>query len=216
MKNLKAILTLILISVMISCQNQPNLKKDKLLNEFFNKNEILELESMVSFVDKLVLERTKETDINKAYHLFFEDMSRKMSDSSFHIVAFPENVRYEFLENMDTIVFHEIWDMSTHLQYAGYKGTIYRDLENFKQLSLNPTGRYVEYMKALGETDDFFESLHNRIVVAGDLPVGIMAWFRANHNKFDFNVPKNRLWASIYILRLEEPFGMKLERYLNK
>jgi hypothetical protein len=71
-------------------------------------------------------------------------------------------------------------------------------------------------MKGLGETDDFFESLHERILVAGDLPAGIVGRLRVNHDKFDFNIPKYRLLATIYILRLEEPFGMKLERYLNK
>ena len=40
-------------------------------------------------------------------------------------------------------------------------------------------------------------------------------WFPRNHSAFDFTIPKNRLWAAIYILRMEETYEMKMDRYLN-
>ena len=60
---------------MFSCQNQVDLTADKLLTETFNKNEIKGLETMVDYVDRMVMKKTNETEINKAYHHFFKLMS---------------------------------------------------------------------------------------------------------------------------------------------
>lgn len=199
-----------------SCQNKVGLETDNLLNETFNKSEIKDLETMVIYVDKMVKEKTKENDIDRAYHLFFEKMSKVIKDSSTLMVPFPENVKYEFLEKMDTSVFNAIWHMSTRTREGRYQDTIYRDLENIKTLKLKPVGGYINYLEKLGETDEFFGLLHKKIYSAGDMSTGIAVYFPSNHEKFDFNIPKNRLWAAIYILRIEEPFEMKMKRYLNR
>lgn len=216
MKELKIILFLALTITAFSCQNKVGLETDNLLTETFNKNEIKGLELMVDYVDEIVLEKTNETDINKAYHLFFEKMSNVIKDSSKFLIPFRENVKYEFLEKMDTSVFNAIWHMSTHTRAVKYQDTIYRDLENFKTLNLKPVGDYMKYLEKLGETDEFFESLHKSINISGDMPAGTAVWFPDNHNKFDFDIPKNRLWAAIYILRIEEPSELKMKRYLNE
>ena len=117
---------------------------------------------------------------------------------------------------MDTTAFNDIWRISTNIKMVRYQDTIYRDLENFKTLNLRPVGNYMNYLKQLGETDEFFKSLHESIEVAGDLPASTAVYFPENHNEFDFNIPKNRLWATIYILRIEEPVDMKMKRYLNE
>ncbi len=216
MKNLKPILLLALMLTLCSCQHRVDLGTDKLLTKTFSKDEIQSFESMVDYVDKMVLAKTKETDINKAYHQFFELMSQTIKDSSKFLVPFNEKDKYDFLEKMDTTAFNDIWRISTNLKMVRYQDTIYRDLENFKTLYLKPVGKYMDYLKKLGDTDEFFKSLHESIEVAGDLPASIAVYFPENHNKFDFNIPKNRLWATIYILRIQESVDIKMKRYLNK
>ncbi len=215
MNRLMIIISFLLTGIFFSCNNKFDLKSDKLLTETFNKKEIKGLESMVNYVDLMVLERTNETEINKAYHHFFDQSSRTLKDSSKFLVPFNENEKYEFLENMDTSVYNAIWEMGT-TKGARYKGTWYGDLENFKNLELRSVGGYMEYLKKLGQTDEFYKTLHKNITMAGGMPASTAIWFSENHNNFDFNIPKNRLWAAIYILRIEEPFEMKMERYLNK
>ncbi|MGD9929414.1 MAG: hypothetical protein AB7U05_05310 [Mangrovibacterium sp.] len=216
MRNLRPFLLLTLTLIMFSCQDRLDLTTDKLLTEAFTKNEINSLESMVDYVDKMVLAKTNEADINEAYHQFFELMSQMIKDSSKFLVPFSEKDKYDFLEKMDTTAYNDIWRISTNVKMVKFQDTIYRDLENFKALKLRPVGNYMDYLKKLGDTDEFFKSLHESIEVAGDLPASIAVYFPDNHNKFDFNIPKNRLWATIYILRIEEPVDMKMERYLNK
>ena len=216
MKNLKPILFLAFVITLCSCQHRVDLRTDKLLTETFSKDEIQSFESMVDYVDKMVLAKTKETDIDKAYHQFFELMSQTIKDSSKFLVPFNEKDKYDFLEQMDTTAFNDIWRISTNIKMVRYQDTIYRDLENFKTLNLRPVGNYMNYLKQLGETDEFFKSLHESIEVAGDLPASTAVYFPENHNEFDFNIPKNRLWATIYILRIEEPVDMKMKRYLNE
>ncbi|MGQ7871234.1 hypothetical protein [Sunxiuqinia sp. sy24] len=216
MKKVKIILLFALALTAFSCQNKVGLETDNLLTETFNENEIKGLELMVEYVDKMVLEKTNETNINNAYHLFFEKMSNVIKDSSKFLIPFRANAKYEYLEKMDTTVFNAIWHMSTHTRMVRYQDTIYRDLENFKNLKLKPVGDYMNYLEKLGENDDFFKSLHENINISGDLPTGTAVYFPRNHDKFDFNIPKNRLWAAIYILRIEEPFEMKMKRYLNR
>ena len=82
MKNLKPILFLAFVITLCSCQHRVDLRTDKLLTETFSKDEIQSFESMVDYVDKMVLAKTKETDIDKAYHQFFELMSQTIKDSS--------------------------------------------------------------------------------------------------------------------------------------
>ena len=36
------------------------------------------------------------------------------------------------------------------------------------------------------------------------------------NGEFDFTIPKNRLWATVFILAIEEPHDKKMERYLNQ
>jgi len=205
------IISFLLTGIFFSCNNKFELKSDKLLTETFNKKEIKGFESMVNYVDLMVLERTNVTDINKAYHSFFEEMSRTIKDSSKFLVPFNDDVKYEFLENLDTSIFNDIWQIIIP-KVVKYHDTLYRDLENLKYLELRSVSSYIEYLKKLGQTDEFFKNLHENIVLAGGMPASIAIWFPENHNKFDFTIPKNRLWAAIYILRIEESLEMKIER----
>ena len=216
MKNLKPILFLAFVITLCSCQHRVDLKADKLLTETFSKDEIQSFESMVDYVDKMVLAKTKDTDIDKAYHQFFTKVSQLLKDSSKLLVSFNEAEKYAYLEKMDTSTFNDIWYFNTGAKMVRYQDSIYRAPENYKSLNLRRVGNYMNYLEKLGESDEFFKSLHESIDTAGDLPASTAIWFPNNHSKFDFNIPKNRLWAAIYILRIEDPVDIKMKRYLNE
>ncbi len=209
-----ALIISIISIVMISCQDEIDLRSDKYISDIFTKKEIKEIEKMISYVDNMVLSNTETKDIDHAYHMFLDKIDRTIQDSSRFLVPFEEEKKYQFLENLDPIVFKEFWNMSDHLKMARYKDTIYRDLENYKSLDISPVGRYVEYLKKVGEKDEFYISLGEQIELAGDLPAANALWFPKNHRKFDFTIHKNRLWVVVYILRIEEHHDKKMERYL--
>ena len=96
-----------------------------------------------------------------------------------------------------------------------YQDSIYEDGYQFLELSIN--GRYVDdYLQRIGEEDDYYKSEKETIKMAGGLAPTTKAWFLKNHTEFDFTIPKNRLWATIFILAIEEPHDKKMERYLNQ
>lgn len=216
MRNTKLILLIIITIPLFSFQWKVNLQSDKQLNEIFSKSEIKEIEKMVSYVDSMVLKNSDTSDINEAYHQFLEKLNQTIQDSSKFLVPFDEEKKYQFLESLDSTIFNEFWQMGNFVKISRYKGTIYHDLDGYKYLDLHPFGRFTEYLEKLGEEDEFYQALSEHIKISSDISSGLSIWFPANHEKFDFNLPKNHLWAAVYILRIEEHHDKKMERYLNR
>ncbi|MGB3151073.1 MAG: hypothetical protein WBB27_10450 [Maribacter sp.] len=190
-------------------QKEMDLTSDSTLITFFNENEIEGLKSMVQYVDDMVFNSTKESDIDKAYHLFFEEMALAIE----YKAPLEEEIKYQFLESLDSLIFNAIWRFEPHMNIIHYRDTVYRNLKNFKTLELRPFGKYINYLKEIGKDDSYFESLHKMFEDVGNLSASYS--FSKDHKDFEFNIPKNRLWAAIYILRMEETYEMKLDRYFK-
>jgi hypothetical protein len=216
MRKNNIILLISIVLIFFSCQSKIKLDSDKYLNDTFSKSEIKEIGKMISYVDNMVLSNVETKDINYAYHQFLDRLEKTIQDSSRFLVPFEEEEKYQFLESLDSTVYKEFWHMSNHVRMARYKDTIYKDLENYKNLSLSPVGRYKDYLEKVGENDEFFKSLEENIELLGDLPTGTAMWFPKNHHKFDFSILKNRLWVVVYILRIEEHHDKKMERYIKQ
>ena len=193
------------------CQNSMDLARDKGLNKSFNENEIKGLEAMVQYVDNMVLKKTNKTEVHKAYHIYFENWDQ----TSEYSMPFKENEKYPFLKSLDSSTFSSIWIFQTHVDMISVGDTIYRNLENFEILQVKPYSKYMNYLKEVGQDDSYFKKLHLEFESIGNLSTASSFWFPKNHTNFDFTIPKNRLWAVVYLLRIEEPFKMKLERYFK-
>jgi len=211
MNKLIVILSFLLATTQLWSQKKIDLTSDESLINVFNETEIKGLESMIQYVDDMVLNRENETDINKAYHLFFEEIAR----SKEYIVPFEEIEKYKFLESLDSIQFATIWNFAYQMDMINTGDTIYRNLDNFKMLDIKPYSKYMDYLKVIGKDDSYFKYLQQEFEGAGNLMQDSSEWFPKNHTNFDFNIPKNRLWAAVYLLRREETTEMKLDRYLK-
>jgi hypothetical protein len=74
----------------------------------------------------------------------------------------------------------------------------------------------MDYLEEIGKEDPFYKILHRDFTKLGNLSAstyGIL--FIERLTNFDFNIPKNRLWAAICLLRKEEPIEKKLDRYFE-
>ncbi|MBM1107049.1 hypothetical protein JQC67_12930 [Aurantibacter crassamenti] len=205
------IISFILVSSQLWSQKNIDLTSDEYLVKFFNVTEIKGLESMISYVDNMVLNRKNITDTNKAYHLFFEEIAR----SKAYIIPFGDIEKYEFLESLNPIQFATIWRFGYKMSMINTGDTIYRNLDNFKMLNVKSNSKYMDYLKEIGKNDPYFKFLQQEFEGAGSLMADSAEWFPKNHAQFDFNIPKNRLWAVVFILRIEETLEMKLDRYLK-
>ena len=211
MNKLIVILSFLITTTQLLSQKNIDLASDESLTNIFNQTEIKGLESMIQYVDNMVLNRENETDVNKAYHLFLEEIAQ----SKEYIVPFEETAKYKFFESLDSIQFATLWNFSYHIDMINTGDTIYRNLDNFKMLDIKPYSKYMDYLKVIGKDDAYFKSLQQEFEGAGNLMQDSAEWFPKNHTNFDFNIPKNRLWAAVYLLRREETTEMKLDRYLK-
>jgi len=73
----------------------------------------------------------------------------------------------------------------------------------------------MDYLEEVGKEDSYFQGIYKNFENVGGFSAGDAGWFPRNHSIFDFTIPKNRLWAVIYILSMEETYEMKLDRYLK-
>lgn len=204
--------TLMILAVLTAFQNcsqsETSSVPDDTARKIFTKEEINGFEKMMSFVDNLIIDKTKMKDINDAYHAYFE--KGEMSPG-----PVKDSVKYEFLETIDKAAFSAIWEMDDHAEFITYKDSLLSNLDGFKTLGLNYRGKYRDYMKLTAETDSLYAVLNHSIEVAGDISPETFAWFLAHHREFDFTVFKNRLWAAVFILRMEDPLEEKVERYFK-
>ncbi len=215
MRKIKIALLFIIGVTLISCQPKFDLKADRHLAEVFTNSELAEIEKMISYVDDRVVELTNNRDIDEAYHQLLSKIDVTMQDSSKFLVPFEEEQKYEFLHSLDTTVFNEFWTIG-RVRKAVYQDSIYENLDNYKTLDISGSGRYVDYLERVGEDDAYYKSVKETLEAAGGLTPSIVASFLTMHNELDFTIPKNRLWATVFILRIEEHHDKKMVRYLNK
>ena len=216
MVKLKFALLIIVGFIISSCQSRVDLKSDKHLNQLFSDNEVKEIKKMIHYVDDRVIEKTGNNDIEQAYHQLLDKINQTMQDSSKFLVPFEEEEKYKFLESLDPTVFKEFWYMGNHIRKTMYKDSIYEDLDNYKYLDLRHEGRFSDYLERIGEDDAYYCSVKETLDIAAGLAPSIVASFLKMHKEFDFTIPKNRLWATVFILSIEEPHDKKMERYLNQ
>ena len=216
MKKIAFLLIIVLAIINISCQNRFTVKNDENIQNLFSEEEMTEINSIVRFVDNKMLSKSNQKNVDLAYHEYFELLSKKIKEDSLIPSAFGEEERFSFLESLDENTFNEIFWIRNQLKKVRCKDTILTNIDNVRLLKLRSTGRFMDYLEITGQSDEFYKKLHEFIKIAGDIPSSIAIWFPMNHKQFDFKITKNRLWASVYLLRMEGQLDDKIEYYMNK
>ena len=183
---------------------------DEIAKEIFSPAELKGIEEMIIYVDRQVSEITKETEINKSYHAYFNELSFDVFPA-----LVKDTAKFKFLETIDEEAFSTIWRMDHHTEMVKTKDTVLTDLHGYQSLELNPLGKYLNYLKELGKTDKHYSEIYKSIEIAGDLSPSTVAWFREHHQELDFTRFKDRLWATVILLRMGDPLEEKVERYLK-
>jgi hypothetical protein len=106
--------------------------------------------------------------------------------------------------------------MDDYVRMIRYRDTILTDVHGYKTLQVNLEGKYLEYIKEIGKTVSFYEGLYNSFEIAGDMSASTYTWFPTHHQEFDFSLFKDRVWATVFLLWLGDPFEEKVERYLKE
>ncbi|MFA9372192.1 MAG: hypothetical protein ACERIH_10825 [Labilibaculum antarcticum] len=211
---------LLLLLVLFSCQsnirNSLDLSSDQLLTETFNSKQIESLSTIITYVDSMVLSKTKNENIEEAYHECFDSLSNQLGDGftkdGFKLNGpFKEKEKYQLLKSIDKDVFNGIWVLVVDNQ--AIRAENMAGLDQIKDLELNTLGLYMDYLNKLGKTDKRYKDLHDFIQSTG----GSMgpSTFIQIHEEFDFGIVKNRLWAAIYMLNLKD-IDIEMKGYLGE
>lgn len=216
MKNL-LLPVLTILAILQSCaQSNQKLVADETARKIFNQTELAGIEKMIGFVDSIILVDSKSTDVNQGYHDYFEKLKIDVSVGKMYPALVKDSVKFKFMETLDEEAFSAIWRINDYVRMAKYKDTILTDLHGFKMLELNLAGKYMIYLKETGKSENSYANIYNNIEAAGDIPPSIAGWFPYHHQELDFNSYKDRLWATVFLLRLGNSFEEQMERYLKE
>jgi hypothetical protein len=196
---MKKFLVLLSIALLMSCNRSNNYIADEIFTTTFSEDDVVEINSLIDYVDKLVTKETDHKDINAAYHAYFVKLKTNWHPRHL-IVPIPCKEKFSFLEHIKKSTLDEFWRVDS----GGYNTTRYY-APCPKSLIININGKYVDYLKEVGKSDSIYFDLQDNIVTMGDIPKGGVIRFLADNNSIDFGLIKNRLLAMVCIFSIEEP-----------
>lgn len=178
MKN--SILAVILI-LLFGCTHSYNIQSDKTITKIFNQKEMKNIQALIDYSDKLVFSKTNENEINKAYHQYF-DMLRDSMFNNNTVIPIDIDERLAFLEDLDAKTINEFW-------------LIMKDEKH--PVNLNINGKFMEYLKNIGETDSAYYNFYDNFLAMGDITTSQVILFLSNNDDIDFSEAKHRILAMI-------------------
>ncbi len=204
MKNLFLISTMI-IALSCTTQRQNDLSNDLTIKESFNTTEINDLTKIQSFFDKSIglTESDKQDNLEKVYTDFFLQNSdiEKMSDFKLSINFNDQKGMYN---QLDKKTFDNIWTISWLTKPDSN--------DSLKYIQLNRQGKYVEFLKSLGQQDSVINNYYNSLEIAGDISPTMVGDLIKNYKNYNIKDPKVRLIIAIHYLTQNDKFERK-EKY---
>lgn len=203
---MKKLIFLLLSAVAISQCSAPvtnnELKPDETAVKIFTPAELNGLIEMIKFVDDKVTAVEKGTNINQNYRACFNQLDSFVVEGKMIPALVADSVKLRFLETIGDEAFASVWKINETVKPVNNVDSALTDLSVLKTLTLNYSGKYMAYLNETGKTDSIYSYLFQNIEVAGDIPPVVVSWYPARAKEIDFSQFKARLWAAVYLLRL--------------
>ncbi len=181
------------------------LKPDETAVEIFTSAELNGLIEMIKFVDNIVLATEKGADINQSYHALFYRFESLIAEGKMIPGLVADSAKFKFLETIGDEALAAVWKIEEAKNRGNVVDSIVAGLPPLKSLTLNPQGKYMTYLNETGKTDSLYANLFINIEAAGDIPPTVVAWYPAQTKETNFTAFNARLWAAVYLLRLNPP-----------
>lgn len=200
MKNTSQLLLFFLLLFSSSLSGQ-NLKTDSTVNSIFTAQEISDLEKILNFFTHQICE---VEDINKiqaagCFESYFKNLEERSRGSSHFNLKLSLEKQKTFYNSIDTSTFNDIW------HYQKLQNLITRD--TIIELSLDPGGKYAEFLHALGQEYDKVGLYYDDLKACGGISPVTMAELMKNYQEFPFNDERIRLLFAIHYLTLNDQFS---------
>jgi len=210
---------IIMSIILLSCNNKSihnKLANDSTIKKVFTKSEIRDLNKIVEFVDSIVISQSPNVSIDSAYHFFLDSLRIRLTTERYFRAALDQELKYKFIFSLNHELVRNIWNTDSIARHLKYKDTVLLNLTDYPRLDLKSQGKYMDYIKIIGENDLAFKELYNDVRMCGHLSNSLRIGYIRRHNMLNFEILENRFWIAIFILTLEERTDKKIERYLKK
>ena len=205
-------LLLSVIVVFQCCTTVTNeLKPDETAGKIFTSAELNGLTEMIKFVDNIVLATEKGADINQSYHAPFSRFDSLITEGKMIPGLVADSTKLKILEAIGDEAFAAVWKICETKNRGNGVDSIVAGSPALKSLTLNYAGKYMTYLNETGKTDSLYANLFKNIESAGDIPPTVVAWYPAQTKEINFTAFNARLWAAVYLLRLNPPSEIKAE-----
>ncbi len=217
MKKVNILLLAVIIGIQLNAQDNNEYKQ---VRKYFSDDQIPVLESIISFVDSIVV---KNNNIRTSYIQFFNSLDSSysfyhmtsMSEDNVFVFSLNQDQKDRFLFSLPSDVFNKIWTVQIPRLVTTRDTTLFFP-ENFWSFSLNNNSDYVKFLKALGRKDSYYKDISNEIETCGGLCSTIAAGMFTKINDFNFDDFADRLWIAIFLITLEDPTEIRVSKYLAK
>jgi len=177
---------------------------DPLLAKHFRQEEIAKLDGIRLFFNEQLLQNCEGSqDLEVCYQQFFDRLKAKISSEkkeNFEL-GLPIEKQKALYQQIDEILFKEIWRQSTSKAYAPSLDSMvsYSTIDFRTKDSL-----YIMYLKDVSQEEPLFAQYLEPILNAGHLPLPLTYSMLLNPSGFDFSNPRHQLILAIHFLTLND------------
>jgi len=190
MKKNKLILILFIVLAVFSCKNYNHKSnEDKLLLNYFSKQEIKDLEKILNFFENEIC-KENNSNIEACYKSFLKKADINYKNKDFKISLSKQN---ELIKNISKSTYNKIWINGISFK-NNHKDTI-------KIMMLNTKSTYMNFIKEINK--DYINEYYN---LATGFVVGINAgttnFMINNYDEFNIKEKSERLIIAIHFLTI--------------
>jgi hypothetical protein len=203
---MKNIILFIFLIIILSCQGQDNnyinLNRNVLLKTIYNSNELDRFEEIIYRTDSLVLSKTNNNNINKAYHEYCRDLTNAYTVKGLEDLLEDDKFFYNDLVNdlRKEKLFYEIFCI---IKLKNENNAIH------EKLGINLEGKYMKTLKKLSSKDIVPDTYYNHITSFGEIGPTAALGLLENHNNYNFNKSLIRMVFTIHFISIHS-FNSKL------
>jgi hypothetical protein len=195
---MKSFLIPLFILLLMACSKRPAYETDEIFKATFSADDIVAINALIGFVDSVVMKETGSEDVHTAYALYFEKLNMCLHGGNYMVpINFKD--KFSFLEEVEEGTLGEFWYNFT----SDYDSTRHTE-RNHRFLTINMNGKFVDYIREVGQSDSMCYYLHDQIMAMGDISRSMVIQKLADGSGIGYHLMKNRLLAMVCIFSMAE------------
>ena len=197
---MKPVLFVIFIGVFLGCStSKPEAIKDNLtFKQTFTTNEIQDLERLFDFFNQSICDDSIMANSNVCYQAFFQRMATT-EGTSMSELNIPYSLQKQVYSEFGDSTFDQIWTIGWAVPH--------KSEDTLKSIMFKHDGKYVKFLKKVGETDSSINYYYQYFMEAGDLGPSMVEGVRVNHHYFDVEDIRVRFIIALHYLTLNDQWA---------